>query len=67
MPASKDRTDPVDWSLTTWEGSRREELRRWAQLPLERVVAALEEMQQINKSLSENKTTTEKQPITSIS
>ncbi len=64
MPATKDQTDPIDWSLTTWEGARREELRRWAQLPLERVIAALEEMQQINESLSENKATTEKQPIT---
>lgn len=35
---------PIDWSLTTWEGARREQLRRWAELPLERIVLALEEM-----------------------
>ena len=39
--------DKIDWSLTTWEGARREQIRRWAQLPLENVVAALEEMQEI--------------------
>ena len=40
-------SDNIDWSLTTWEGARREQLRRWAALPLENVVAALEEMQEI--------------------
>ncbi len=25
--------DDIDWSLTTWEGARREQLRRWAALP----------------------------------
>lgn len=39
--------DGIDWSLTTWEGARREQMRRWAQLPLERVILALEEMQQL--------------------
>jgi hypothetical protein len=43
MPVS-DPPPEIDWSLTTWEGARREQLRRWAALPLERVVAALEEM-----------------------
>jgi hypothetical protein len=39
--------EPVDWSLTTFEGARREQMRRWAALPLERMVAALEEMEQL--------------------
>jgi hypothetical protein len=42
MPAS-DLPADIDWSLT-WEGARREQLRRWAALPLENIVAALEEM-----------------------
>jgi len=42
---------PADWSLATWDGAKREALRRWAKLPLERVVAALEEMQELNESL----------------
>jgi len=40
-------TEEIDWSLTTWEGARREQLRRWAALPLERIVLALEEMQEL--------------------
>jgi len=46
--------DDMDWSLVTWEGSRRETLRRWARLPLERVIAALEEMQELSEVLSES-------------
>jgi hypothetical protein len=42
----------IDWRLTTWEGARREQLRRWAALPLERIVAALEEMQELSEWLS---------------
>ncbi|MCC6474897.1 MAG: hypothetical protein IT514_14270 [Burkholderiales bacterium] len=38
---------PVDWSLATWEGSRREQLRRWAALPLEDAIRAVEEMQEL--------------------
>ncbi|MFP5349180.1 MAG: hypothetical protein ACLGHO_05005 [Gammaproteobacteria bacterium] len=42
----------INWSLATWDGSRREALRRWAQLPLERVIAALEEMQELSDMLA---------------
>jgi len=45
-------TDDIDWSLTTWEGARREQLRRWAALPIERIVLALEEMQELTEWLS---------------
>ncbi|MBI4419874.1 MAG: hypothetical protein HY560_03545 [Gemmatimonadetes bacterium] len=34
----------VDWSVTTFEGARREQLRRWAALPLDQIIAGLEEM-----------------------
>jgi len=27
-----DSEDPVDWSVTTWEGIRREQIRRWRRL-----------------------------------
>lgn len=37
----------IDWSVTTYEGARREQLRRWAELPLPRILAALEEMEQL--------------------
>jgi hypothetical protein len=41
--------DSIDWRLTTWDGSRREQLRRWAALPLERVILAIEEMQDLTE------------------
>jgi hypothetical protein len=37
--------DDIDWSLATFEGARLEQMRRWAALPLDRIVAALEEME----------------------
>lgn len=42
--------EQVDWRVATWEGSRREQLRRWAALPLERVIAALEEMVELGEA-----------------
>ena len=33
-----------DWSVTTWEGSRREQLRRWAKLSFREKMEALEKM-----------------------
>ncbi len=41
----------IDWTLATWDGAKREALRRWAALPLERIVAALEEMQELGDAL----------------
>jgi hypothetical protein len=37
--------------LTTFDGARREQLRRWAQLPLETILLAIEEMQDIAQQL----------------
>ena len=34
----------IDWNLTTWEGSRREQLRRWSKLTMDEILAAQEEM-----------------------
>ena len=34
----------IDWSLTTWEGSRREQLRRWRLLTLRERLQAVEDM-----------------------
>lgn len=36
--------DEIDWSLTTWEGSRRAQLRQWCKLSLRERLCALEEM-----------------------
>lgn len=45
MPPTDDRQ--IDWSLTTWEGSEREQLRRWSRLSLEEILRAQEEMQDL--------------------
>lgn len=45
----------IDWTLTSWEGARREQLRRWADLPLERVVMALEEMGELAEQVGRSR------------
>ena len=51
--AESDRLDKtIDWRLTTWEGAQREQLRRWAELPLENIILALEEMEQLAQRFS---------------
>jgi hypothetical protein len=52
MAANELHDAAIDWSLTTWEGARREQLRRWAELPLERIVSALEEMEDLANRLN---------------
>lgn len=49
MPQSDETA--IDWNLTTWEGSQREQLRRWAQLSLEDILRAQEEMQSLSDRL----------------
>jgi len=44
--------EAIDWSLTTWEGAEREQLRRWAELSLEEIVLAQEEMQELAERLA---------------
>lgn len=50
--AETDKHEAIDWSLTTWEGAQREQLRRFAELPLESVIRALEEMEQLAAQLA---------------
>ena len=40
-----------DWLLTSFDGARREQLRRWAQLPLEEILPAVEEMEDLAKQI----------------
>jgi hypothetical protein len=51
MPKHESRKPDFDWRLTSFEGSRREQLRRWAQLPLEKILLAIEEMQDLAHQL----------------
>jgi len=52
MPTNEPQSDEIDWNLTTWEGARREQLRRWSQMPLTEMILALEEMQVLAERLS---------------
>ena len=52
MAEADKRDEAIDWRLTTWDGAQREQMRRWAELPLERIILALEEMQLLSERLS---------------
>lgn len=51
MTERRDRDD-IDWSLTTWEGSRRAQLERWASMSLDRILEAQEEMAELSRDLA---------------
>lgn len=53
--AENNPLDSFDWYLTSWEGSRREQLRRWAQLTLEEIVQAQEEMADLSEHFAETR------------
>lgn len=44
----------IDWSITTFEDAQREQLRRWAELPLIEILKALEEMETLAQRLGAN-------------
>jgi hypothetical protein len=50
---SQSEKEAIDWSLTTWKGAEREQLRRWSRLSLEEVLRAQEEMQSLAVRLGE--------------
>jgi hypothetical protein len=56
MPTNDQKS--IDWSLTTWDGAEREQLRRWGQLSLEEIVRAQEEMQDLAERLGGSAPTT---------
>jgi hypothetical protein len=51
MPTDDLQTDRIDWSLTMWEGARREQMRRWRRMPLADMIRVLEEMQVLAEKL----------------
>lgn len=51
MTESNSQTPEFDWHLATFEGARREQLRRGAQMPLEDILLAIEEMQDLAQQL----------------
>ena len=54
MTSNKDEddSDRIDWQRATWEGAKREQLRRWSCLTLEEIVAAQEEMAELERQLN---------------
>jgi hypothetical protein len=53
MPTNEASPQDIDWTLTTWEGARREQMRRWSRMSLAEMSLALEEMQVLAENLSE--------------
>ncbi len=51
MPEYESRPADSDGCLTTFEGACREQLHRWAQLLLEDILKALEEMEDLSRQL----------------
>ena len=45
----------IDWSLTTWEGSRRDQLRRWRQMTLRQRLEALEGIAEVAAALNQGR------------
>lgn len=47
--------DRIDWSRTTWEGSRREQIERWATLTFDEILNAQEQMAELARELAGSK------------
>ena len=47
-----DALDSFDWRTTSWEGSRHEQMRRFARLALEQIILAQEEMAKMSERLA---------------
>jgi methyltransferase-like protein len=70
MSENNDNLKDIDWSLTTWEGSRREKIRRWSELSFDEILNAQEEMAElaainrtVDSTASPHKLTTEEQHL----
>lgn len=48
-----ERDDRIDWEKTTWEGSRREQLRRWRKLTLRERIEALGGMAEVAEAFAQ--------------
>jgi len=62
MKRLPENLENVDWSITTWEGSRREQLRRWSLLPLDQIIRAIEEMEVLSSRLNPETAAEETRP-----
>jgi hypothetical protein len=57
MSSGGSHRSDINWDLTTWEGARREQQRRWSQMSLAEMIKALEEMQVLAERLSQKQPT----------
>jgi len=48
--------DGMDWESMTWEGSRRAQLRHWANLSLDEIFAAQEELSLTAEEIAQART-----------
>ena len=52
MTKRPDIEEDIDWSLTTWEGSRRAQMELWAKMSLDEIFAAQEAMAELSQELA---------------
>ena len=51
MIEGSELSESVDWTALTWEGSRRRQLERWADLDLEEILDAQEAMAELAQEI----------------
>jgi CRISPR-associated protein Csx17 len=56
----------IDWSLTSWEGSRRAQLRRWLALTVRERLQAIEEMVEVSARIASSLRPSERNASTDI-
>lgn len=59
--------DDIDWSLTSWEGSRRAQLRRWLALTVRERLQAIEEMAELAARIASSPRLSERHAATDTS
>ncbi len=52
---TSDKEDGIDWSLTTWKGSRRQQHQQFLALPFRRKLELIEEMVEHGRSMIESR------------
>ena len=51
MNRRQDHPEEIDWAATSWEGSRRCQLERWAKLDLDEILEAQEAMAELAREI----------------
>jgi len=56
--------DDIDWSLTSWEGSRRAQLRRWCSLTVRERLQAIEDLAEVAERIAGSPQLSERNAVT---